>query len=420
MRTLAALLVVAVCLAPATSAASVASTEQVTITVTVVDEAGNAVGGADVTVTYGDIEKSGRTFSNGKVFFDVEEGADVTVDAEADGLALNSPKTIADVDGSTEVDLTLYPAATAAITVQDGDGEPIEGARVELQKADEPTAAVTGETAANGTFVAADIEEGDYTVRVRSEGYYRTETSLRVANRAGKTVSLEAGTVNVEFSTVDGHFEEDRPLAANVVLFEDDEQLLNLSTGSSGARSVGLDVNTQYRVVVKKPGYDDVTATFTTGESDSSVRYAINRTPSLSIAAENTQVVTGQSVRVTVTDEYDEPVEGASILVAGESVAETGADGTATVTIDADGEVNITAVTGTLEATTTVEGVEPGEDETTSEATTTATTTTEAPLTTEAPADDGEGPGSIPGFGALVAALALAVTVLALARRRGE
>lgn len=415
MRTLVAVLVVAVCLAPAASAASVASTEQVTITVNVVDEAGNPVGGADVTVSYGDTEKSGQTFSNGKVFFDVEEGADVTVDAEADGLALNSPKTIADVDGSTEIDLQMYPSATAAITVQDGDGEPIEGARVELKKSDEPTAATSGETAANGTFVAPGLEEGDYTVRVRSEGYYRTETSLVVANRAGKTVSLEAGTVNVEFSTVDGHFQDDRPLAANVVLFQDGEQLLNLSTGDSGVRSVGLDVNTQYRVVVKKPGYEETTATFTTGESDSSVAYAVNRTPSLSITPENTQVVTGQSVRVTVTDEYDEPVEGASILVAGESVAETGADGTAVVTIDADGAVNITAVTGTLEATATVEGVEPGGDGTTT-ATTTVVTTTEE--TTTAPTPDDEGAGSIPGFGAVVAVLALALTVLALARRR--
>jgi len=417
MRTLVAVLVVAVCLAPAASAAPVASTEQVTITVNVVDESGDPVGGADVTVTYGDTEESGQTFSNGKVFFDVEAGADVTVDAEADGLALNSPKTVADVDGSTEVELRMYPSATAAITVQDGDGRAIEGARVELGKADEPTAAVTGETAANGTFVATNVEEGEYTVRVRSEGYYRTETSLRVANRAGKTVSLEAGTVNVEFRTIEGHFEDDRPLSANVVLFEDGEQLLNLSTGTSGVRSVGVDVNTQYRVVVKKPGYEEATATFTTGESDSSVRYAINRTPSLSIAAENTQVVTGQSVRVTATDEYDEPVEGASVLVGGESVAETGADGTATVTIDADGEVNVTAVSGTLEATTTVEGVEPGEAETTTDEPTTVATTTEEP-TTEPPTDDGS--ASVPGFGALVAAFAVALTALALARRRGE
>jgi len=120
-------------------------------------------------------------------------------------------------------------------------------------------------------------------VTVTAPGYYSSSSSFVVSNRAGKTVTVEPGTVTVNFETVDGHFDEDRPLNANVELYEGDEFVSNISTGESGQRRVSLDVNTNYRVVVKKSGYQRESRVLSTGESDSSVTFAINRTPTLSI-----------------------------------------------------------------------------------------------------------------------------------------
>jgi uncharacterized GH25 family protein len=439
MRIVLGVLVVAVCLAPVASAAPVASTAaadgaasnaQVTITVSVVDQNGDPVEDANVTVTYNDTVQTGETFANGKAFFDVPEGADVTVDVSKDGLALNRPASVQGVDGETVVDVQLFPAATADRPLETPDGQPIEGARVHLEKDDEVLAAATGETAANGTFVATDLERGDYSVALSADGYYSTSTTFVVRNRAGKTVTMEPGTVSVEVQTVDGHVSDSRPVSATVELYEGDQFVSNVSTGDSGSRTVSLDVNTQYSVVVKKNGYERERHTLTTGETDTNVTYSINRTPSLSLSAANSQVVTGQTVQVSVTDEYDEPVSGASIRVDGETVTETDDAGEAMVTIESDGEVTITAVSGSLEASTTVEGVSPATDQ----PTTTTTTTTTAPTTTSETAmpttsetattaaepDDGDGDGVLPtpGFGGAATLLAVLLSVAVLAGRR--
>jgi hypothetical protein len=418
--------------APASSstdvgAIAVESTSQVTITVSVTDENGDPVSGANVTVSYDGTEQTGETFANGKAFFDVPDGADVTVDVSASDLALNRPTSVSNVDAETTVDVQLFPAATALVSVQTPNGEAVEGATVRLRKDGEVLTSASGETAANGTFVASGIERGNYTVSVRSAGYYSTQTSFVVANRAGKTVELEPGTASVTFTTVDGHFDDDRAVSANVVLFQGETQLLNLSTGSSGARSVSLDVNTRYRVVVKKSGYQRETQVLTTGERDSSVTYAINRTPSLTVTPANSQVVTGQTVRVSVTDEYDEPVEGASISVGGDALAETDANGEATVTIEDAGTVEVVAERGSLSSSATVEGVAPGGDSTTvatteppTEPPTTEPPTTEPPTTEPVTtgSEEGSGPFPTPGFGGVAALLAVALSVAALARRR--
>jgi hypothetical protein len=442
MRTLLGVLVVAVCLAPVAGAAPVASgatpgpsdasatasastTQAVTITVSVVDADGQAVGGANVTVTYDGETKTGETFANGKAFFDVPEGADVSVDVSSPGLALNRPKTVSNVDAETTVNVTMYPSATALVTVRTPNGQAVEGAQVRLRKDGAVLPSVSGVTASNGTFVASDVERGNYTATVTADGYFSTSSSFVVANRAGKTVTLEPGTVPVEFATVDGHFADDRPVTATVELYDGDQFVSNISTGESGLRTVSLDVNTQYRVVVKKNGYQRESQVLSVGESEISVQYAINRTPSLSVTAANTQVVTGQTVRVSVTDEYDETVANVSVRVDGAEVAETNAAGEAVVPIETAGTVEISATKGDLSSSTTVEGVSPSTEPatttattapgTTAEPTSTATsTTTSAPATSE---DESNGLPT-PGFGAVAGLLAVVLAMVALARRQ--
>jgi len=55
-----------------------------------------------------------------------------------------------------------------------------------------------------------------------------------------------------------------------------------------------------------------------------------------------------------VTTDDNESVAGADVLVGGESVAETGADGTATVTLPLSSEATVTAVSHGLEREATV------------------------------------------------------------------
>jgi MYXO-CTERM domain-containing protein len=139
--------------------------------------------------------------------------------------------------------------------------------------------------------------------------------------------------------------------------------------------------------------------------------FAINRTPSLAVETANAQVVTGQTVRVSVTDEYDEQVVDASVRVGGETVTATDENGEALVTIESAGSVDVVATKGDLEAAATVEGVSPSTETT---AVTTTLTTTEAPTTTE---DESDGLPT-PGFGGVAALVAVALSLLALARRR--
>jgi len=444
MRTLLGVLVVAVCLAPVATAASVApvataasvapgattqtaasttdaAAAEVTITVNVVDADGNPIDGANVTVAYDDTTQSGETFANGKAFFDVPDGADVSVDVSADDLALNRPKTLSNVDAETTVNVTMYPSATAVLTLQTPNEQPVADARVRMRKDGDVLTSVSGRTAANGTFVAAGVEEGNYTVTVTAAGYYSTTESFVVSNRAGKTVTVEPGTVTVNFRTIDGHFANERSLNANVELYEGEEFVTNMSTGESGQRRVSLDVNTNYRVVVKKSGYQRESQVLSIRESDSSVTFAINRTPALSIEAANTQVVTGQTVRVSVTDEYDDPVADASVRVGGETVAATDENGEAPVTIESAGDVDVVATKGDLEATVTVEGVAASTETTATTKTATATTAPTTTTVTDAvttTSDDGSDGLPTPGFGGVAALVAVALSLLALAHRR--
>lgn len=434
MRALVYLVVVAVCVAPATAAATASTANaDVTITVAVTDADGNAVGGANVTVSYDDTTKHAETFSNGQALFDVPEGADVSVSATHPDLALNHPASASDVDGETEITLEMYQQSTAVVTIEAPSGGAVADATVRMEKADESLPAVRATTAANGTIVASGLEAGEYDVRVTRSGYYTTEATMTVENRSTRTITIEPGSVAVTFETVDGHYADPPSLTATVVVYDGDDRVANFSTGSSGSRTVSLDVNTRYQVEVSKPGYDGTLFVLRTTERDVSETYALNRTPELSIEPANTQVVTGQSVRVSVTDEYDEAVAGASIQVDGDTVTETDANGEARVTIGSSGDVEITAVKGGLETTVIVEGVSADDDDSTTTATqapaTTAPSTTTAAGTTAAattaaattpPATTTEATDGSPGFGATLAVVAVASALVALALRAND
>jgi PGF-CTERM protein len=395
--------------------ASAATAEDVTLRVKVVDTSGNGVGSAEVTVTYDGQSKTRETFSNGETLFDVPEGAEVKVTVEHPFLVRNGPQTLTNVDSDTDTTVTMYQKADAKLVVQDGDG-PVQGADVSMTKADAQEAAAEGTTDASGTFTAPELEKGEYTVEITKPGYYDEETTLTLSDSSERTIEVEEGTVNVAFSVVDTHFEDSRPLQASITIKDSTGVIGTFRTDQSGTRGITLDVNTQYTVTIEKEGYDAVTKKLGVIESDKTATYELARIPTLTVEAVNDQVVVGQSVLVSVADEYGEPVEGADLLVDGEAVATTDVNGEGTVTIDSQGAVEIVAAADSLTSERiTVEGVTPA---TATEAgtETTAKTTTQ-PATDMTTTEQSEEGGSTPGFGIGVAIVGLLGGLVALRRR---
>ena len=113
-------------------------------------------------------------------------------------------------------------------------------------------------------------------------------------------------------------------------------------------------------------------------------------------------VVVGENVSVEVTDQYDDVVPDAAVSLNGESVGVTDQQGEITVPIRTEGEQSIRVETGAASKTITVTGV---------------AISTPQPTTTETGDDDDTSSGFGPGFGPLVAIVALLAVAL-LARRR--
>jgi PGF-CTERM protein len=396
--------------------ASTADTD-VTLRVTVVNEQGDPLGNAEVTVSYDGQERTSETFATGEALFDVPEGATVEITPSHPMLVKNNPVTVEDVEGNTDVTVTMYPAATGAVSVVDASGNAVSDADVQLRKDGRTVLADTGTTGSDGTYTTPALERGNYTIEITKPGYYEEQRTVTLSGDTDVPVEVEQGSVTVDFNVVDAHFDPAEPLQANIEIEDASGTIGTFQTDSSGSRSVSLDVNTRYTVSVDKEGYESVSTTFRIGERDRSRTFAIVRTPRLTVEPMNSQVVIGQSVRVDVTNEYDEPAAGAEVRIDGETVATTDESGTATLTVEQAGEVELTAVNGSVESPgVVIEAFEPRTDTPTAApngtATPTMTATTQPPATTE-----GAGDGGTPGFGVAVALVALVIAAL-LARIR--
>lgn len=400
MNRLVLLVVVAVCLVPLTGVA--AAGEEVTVTVHVVDDNGADVGGASVTASWEGGEATERTASNGQTLIDVPSGADVSIAVEHDDYVQNNPVELGTVTDHRSETVEVFPPAGGEITVTE-DGDPVESASVTLTKRGDERAAAEGTTSADGTFAVANLERGVYDVTVRKPGYYEASTTTDLGTTDSTTVDVESGRAEVTFTITDGHLE--KPLQVDVTLLNDGKRDATISTNEKGTRSIDLHVNTKYAVVIEGDGYGEVKRQLTVGETDTSRRYEIERSPTLTLEASNERVLIGETVGVDVTDEYDDPVEGATIRLGGSSVATTDASGSATVPIETAGELELTAeADGTTSKAVVVTGVDPDEDD-----------------VTENETDDSNGSSTddgIPGFGMPAAATAIAALVGGLVARR--
>ncbi|MFC6861954.1 carboxypeptidase-like regulatory domain-containing protein [Halomicroarcula sp. GCM10025817] len=401
--TLAVLFLVAAGSTVALSGAATAQS-QVTLTVTVVDQDGDPLSNIDISARWdggGPVNETTR--ANGQALVDVPEGATVQIAVHDDEYVRNVPLTVEDASArSVEVDVS--PAATATVSVVGSDGSPVEDARVRLFT--DGNYVTDQRTGSDGTVTSPPIEVGTYTVIATKAGFFRNMTRATFVGENETSITLAEGSVLVTFSVVDEHFDPPEPMREARIAVGD---VGSVQTLSDGEATISVPVNDRYDVRITKDGYQTFEQRLAIQESETTVNVSISRTPRIDLTPANERVVVGESVALTVTDEYGEAVPNATVSRGEEMVGTTDAAGDITATVPTAGNVTFSAENGSLRTTVTVEGVQPGGADTPTE---TATATPTEQATTDSTGVAG------PGFTPAAALVALALAVAFLARRR--
>jgi PGF-CTERM protein len=388
-------------------AGTAAAQSQVTLTVTVVDQDGDPLSGIDISATWNDGAggpSNETTRANGQALIDVPEGANVTLQIHDDEYVRNVPYVVEDAE-TESIDVAVSESATATVNAVNGDGQPAENARIRLYR--DGNYVVDMNAGSDGTITTRPVEEGEYSVIVTKPGFYRNLTTVPVSGETTTTVRIREGSVLLQATVVDDHFDDPRPIrGANLQVESDNGFDGTVPTLSDGTASVSVPVNDRYDVTVTKEGYETIERRVSVAEDEKSIDVEIQRTPEITLSPDNRQVVVDANVRLTVTDEYDEPVANATVTRNGTEVGQTDADGEITATVPTAGNVTFTATSGDLTTTTNVTAFRPDGETTNGAATTPEQTATET--------TDGSGPGFTV---ALTMAALLAVAVLARRRR---
>ena len=383
-------------------AAVSAQQDQVTITATIVDQDGRSVGGGvDVMASWQGGSVNETTASSGQVLLDVPRGANVSIQVEDDQYARNVPYTVTDASAQS-VDVPVTESGTAAITVRNEANQTVENARVRLYRSGRY---VTDQrTAANGTVTTPPIEQGSYGMVIQKSGYFTNRTRVAIGDQSDINSTIEEGEVLLTVSVVNDYFDPAEPRNASVRI----PSAGTLQAGDDGNATIRVPVNTDYDVTVTADGYDRRQQTVSVGESDTVATVAIDRTDRLNISARD-RVLLGNPITLEVTDEYDDPVEGATVSQGGQEVGTTDESGEFEVDTDSAGSVTFTVDDGDVQEEVTVEVVEAPEE----------LTGTPLPTTTSTGTDPTEtSGGSGPGFTPVTVAAALALLSLVAARRR--
>ena len=353
----------------------------VTLTVTVETAAGAPVADADLTATVdGEVVAEATTASNGKAFMDVPDGADVTIEVDHSEYVRNSPVTVTNA-GNEDVTVTVWQKASAEVTVRDADG-PVEGVRVVFWKRGEIV--TVRSTDAQGTVASGIVESGQYTLRLFEPEYFSKSVQVNIDERdTVAEVTIERGSVPLEVRVLDDHFDPPKPIAEATI---SGETIGSVPTLADGTREFSVPVNSEVTVTVEKPGYDTIRRTIDIEESGERINITTRREPAVNLELSNQRVVVGETVQLTVTDEYGEPLPEATVVLDGETVGTPDASGTLRVTIDTAGNHTVVAELDQLiSERRTVVGVEPGADG--------STATAGGPDTVAGGSDGGDGGG---------------------------
>ena len=383
----------------------VTAQEQTTATVTVVDQAGERVGDVDLRVVWNNGEGSENvtTRANGQALVDVPAGATVQIRVTDEEYLRNSPAVFFGVDGG-ELEVEVSLPGTARVTATDSAGQ-VEGATARLSG---QGTIRTADTGVDGLAVLGPVERGEYDLRVSEPGYLTNSTAVTLDGAVNRTITLREADRQLTVRVVDDKFDPPRTLSEATV---EVEGVATLTTGSNGQRGTTVAVNTDYEMTATKDGYESVTRTVSVVESAKSVTLALQREEAISVAVTAQRVLLGETTELTVTDEYGQPVAGATVSVDGTERGQTDNQGTYDLTVDSAGNRTVTVSADGLLTSATIEGVEAAAPET---PTATATQTDTATPTETAAAGGGS-----PGFGVtavLAALVALAGFVLARAR----
>lgn len=389
------------------AAGGAAGSELTTVTVSVVDQEDEPVGGVDVVATWetdGETQTvTGTTASNGRTFIDVPEGATVQFDVDDDTYIRNRPLSVEDASES-EIEVAVSPSGTATVSVTDNRDRPQADTRVRIR--DRGGTVDRGQTDESGTFTSSRLEQGSYTLRVVKPGFFEVTQEVTVTDETDATVTIERGSVTLDIRVFDDHFDPPEEIETGAIQVRSSAYEGEV-TITEGSASLTVPVNAEYTAEVIKEGYDPSPETISIEESDVSTNVTAQRTRTLTASAANARVLVGETTRVTVRNAYDERVEGATIEVDGTAVGETDARGEFAVPIDATGELTIVATDGDVASEPiTIIGVADEEEINESDDANETDDTNET--------DDGA-----PGFGAAVAVVAL-LGALAVAVRRGS
>jgi PGF-CTERM protein len=437
MRTSLGVLVAAlVVLATLAAPPAAAQQDTVALTVSVLDQERNAVAGASLEATWSNGSTTAETASNGRAFLDVPRGADVTVAISHPDYVRNQRVEVEDAT-ERDVEIPVWEAGQMTLRVQEnGTSAFVSDASVRVEKG---SYSVNGSTDDRGAFRTDTIEQGTYTVEVRKPGYRVLTSTIDVDGEVSPGVTLSPGSVNARFRVVDDHFDEERPIqGATVTVTWDGAQVGSVQTLADGEQGTGVPVNTELQLAVEKDGYVTNETTVSVGETERRYAVVLRRTPEITVGALSTRVVAGETTIIEATDEYGDPVVGATVRLDGEAVGRTGEDGSLRVAVGSPGEHSVTVTNGDLSSepltvtaisgdttttaapatttapTTTATTVVTTAPTTT--ATTAATTTTAAATTTATTTATATESGGSPGFGLAVALAALLGAAL-LARR---
>ena len=388
-------------------AATAVTTAQnvVALTISVTDREGDPVGNTNLTAEWDGGQKTAQTVSNGRAFIDVPAGSNVTITMNHPDYINNSPVT---VENATEQEVPLEVALRGSVTVQvDRDDSPVADAAVRIR--DDGLTVVSASTDEQGEFSSPDIEQGEYQLQVSKESHFTNTTTIQVGEDSNQTVQLRQGSIPLSVVVADDHGSETTFIQGAQVTVEGIGAVTTLGNGET---TVSVPVNSRVQLEVAKDGYGTTRRQKLVKEQPTDVEFLISRTPAVSLDPETERVVAGERLSVTVTNEYGEPVQGASVRVDTDLRVETDADGTATVDIDDPGEREVTASKGSLEsAPVTIRGVA-DETETTTSTSTSADTSTETDTETQTATEE-----SVPGFGVVVGVVAM-MTFLAAASHR--
>lgn len=173
-------------------------------------------------------------------------------------------------------------------------------------------------------------------------------------------------------------------------------------------------MNAERTVTFTKEGYETVKQRVNVNEESLRLDASIHRADEINVTVLNDQVFVGQPVFIEVVDEYEDPVANGTVLLDGESVATTDADGRARFTMETEGEDTIWVQKGSIDSgETVVTGIIVTGPTATPTPTKTPTATPTAALTTTPTAE-----APVPGFGPILALVGLVIGLGLAARRR--